>query len=36
VAEATELAERAATLADRWGMTAYLRWLREQRERLGF
>jgi hypothetical protein len=35
-AEATELAERAATLADRWGMTAYLRWLREQRERLGF
>ncbi len=34
--EAARLAERAGILADRWGMTAYLRWLREQRERLGF
>ncbi|HEX6917667.1 MAG TPA: hypothetical protein VF140_06275 [Phycicoccus sp.] len=35
-AEAAALAERAAGLAERWGMTAYLRWLREQRDRLGF
>jgi hypothetical protein len=34
--EASRLAERAGTLAEGWGMTAYLRWLREQRDRLGF
>ena len=34
--EASRLAERAGILAEQWGMTAYLRWLREQRDRLGF
>jgi DNA-binding SARP family transcriptional activator len=34
--EAARLAERAVILAEEWGMTAYLRWMREQRERLGF
>jgi hypothetical protein len=34
--EASRLAERAGILAEQWGMPAYLRWLREQRDRLGF
>jgi hypothetical protein len=34
--EATVLAERAEALATRWGMAAYLRWLRERRAHLGF
>ncbi len=34
--EAARAADRAESLARRWGMTAYLRWLAEQRAHLGF
>ena len=34
--EAARLAERAESLGERWGMTAYLRWLAERRDTLRF
>ncbi len=35
-AEASQLADRAVALATRWTMPAYLRWLGDLRDRLGF